>query len=716
MEYSRYERGSEWRKWDLQVCTNKYTNYNGITLTGKTLKKVKELTGLTSEKINSDHKNISNEDYAKLYIEYLVNFTDINVIAITNHNTGEGIQEIITYLKSKQNYKEKDNTYNNFKIFPGVEIGGNDRCHVLIIFNPKTTINRKYIYNQNEEQIGEKTWNDFIDEFLNDIGIPQPRFLEIGKPCNSSNKGLLGILDKAKEWDFIVVLPHLNNSDGWGRELQENNKIETYRHKEFGIVDIKSIGNNTALKNILDGKNVIYGNKIIPKIITSDAKSILEIGNKFTWIKADPTFEGLKQILYEPEPGERVKIGQVEPDKKDPYKVISKIIFSNTNDFPNEIIFNNNLCSIIGSRSSGKSALLAYIAHAIDPEITEKNKEKGPGEGEDYSWENIKNSGLKYSATWKNNKENEDYPGKIVYLPQNYLFEFSKKPEEIKEKIKPVLYKKLPQFKEKYIQFEMNIKSINQEIKNAVEEWFVLNNKLLLLNDELKDYGNKNAIKNEKDEIIKDISNMKDKAKLSPEDLEQYQKASASLSNLKNKSDEIIEEQFKLYSIIKDEIYFKSITINLSPSIKNLPVNLQKEINNLLEIRGESILREINENVDIYKNKLESDTKENNDKIKEIKDKNKSIINRYKGYEELTGLINKINDYNDLLNKILKIEKEKRNKEEKIEIYLQNIKENIIKRDNLFKELVKSLNNKDKTSMQDIIYQIEYGIGNKIKD
>ena len=33
--------------------------------------------------------------------------------------------------------------------------------------------------------------------------------------------------------------------------------------------------------------------------------------NKCTWIKADPTFEGLKQILYEPE--ERVRIQQEDP-------------------------------------------------------------------------------------------------------------------------------------------------------------------------------------------------------------------------------------------------------------------------------------------------------------------------------------------------------------------------------------------------------------------
>jgi hypothetical protein len=86
-----------------------------------------------------------------------------------------------------------------------------------------------------------------------------------------------------------------------------------------------------------------------------------------TWIKADVSFEGLQQTLIEPQ--ERVRLQPTAPDHKDPYKVISKVTFSAPGDFPDEVLFNENLVSIIGSRSSGKSALLAYIAHAVDPEL-----------------------------------------------------------------------------------------------------------------------------------------------------------------------------------------------------------------------------------------------------------------------------------------------------------------------------------------------------------
>ena len=80
-----------------------------------------------------------------------------------------------------------------------------------------------------------------------------------------------------------------------------------------------------------------------------------------TWIKAGPTYAGLLQTLIEP--AERVAIQAAEPDQKEPYKVINRVTFSGSKDFPSEVLLNRNLISIIGSRSSGKSALLAFIAH-----------------------------------------------------------------------------------------------------------------------------------------------------------------------------------------------------------------------------------------------------------------------------------------------------------------------------------------------------------------
>ena len=47
------------------------------------------------------------------------------------------------------------------------------------------------------------------------------------------------------------------------------------------------------------------------------------IGDGYSWIKADTTFEGLQQILFEPE--DRVSLQESCPEIKNDYQVIDKV-------------------------------------------------------------------------------------------------------------------------------------------------------------------------------------------------------------------------------------------------------------------------------------------------------------------------------------------------------------------------------------------------------
>ncbi len=114
-----------------------------------------------------------------------------------------------------------------------------------------------------------------------------------------------------------------------------------------------------------------------PLIQSSDAHEEEQIGNKYTWIKAEKTFEGLKQIVYEPET--RVSIGEEKP--QDPlYKIDSvglnfdeEVKTTNEQDdtpfcyagFNETLFFSPNFTCVIGGRGSGKSTLLQLIASAI---------------------------------------------------------------------------------------------------------------------------------------------------------------------------------------------------------------------------------------------------------------------------------------------------------------------------------------------------------------
>ncbi|MCA9371444.1 AAA family ATPase [Candidatus Woesebacteria bacterium] len=97
---------------------------------------------------------------------------------------------------------------------------------------------------------------------------------------------------------------------------------------------------------------------------SSDAHSIDQIGKTLLWIKADPTFAGLKQVLNEPYA--RVFIGDTPPNLKPEHKVIKSISIPDSKGWFKdgfELELNRDLITIIGGRGSGKSALVEAIAY-----------------------------------------------------------------------------------------------------------------------------------------------------------------------------------------------------------------------------------------------------------------------------------------------------------------------------------------------------------------
>lgn len=114
-----------------------------------------------------------------------------------------------------------------------------------------------------------------------------------------------------------------------------------------------------------------------PCIHGSDAHEIAKLfrpdQDRFCWIKADPTFEGLKQLLYEPEG--RVHIGQTPPIFHDRARVICSIKFANPDGWFDDvkIPLNAGLVSIIGRKGSGKSALAETTAYAAGSWTTDES-------------------------------------------------------------------------------------------------------------------------------------------------------------------------------------------------------------------------------------------------------------------------------------------------------------------------------------------------------
>ena len=87
-----------------------------------------------------------------------------------------------------------------------------------------------------------------------------------------------------------------------------------------------------------------------------------ECDMRYLWVKADPTFDGLTQLRWEPD--SRVYIGSSPPDVLMPELTIQSV---STVKLPwlldSGIEINPGLVAVIGARGSGKTALLDLIAH-----------------------------------------------------------------------------------------------------------------------------------------------------------------------------------------------------------------------------------------------------------------------------------------------------------------------------------------------------------------
>ena len=179
-----------------------------------------------------------------------------------------------------------------------------------------------------------------------------------------------------------------------------------------------------------------------PCLHSSDAHNDAELFNSppesHTWIKADPTFHGLRQLLNEPE--DRVWIGETPPSiarvRQRPTKVIQSIAIERSPSaatlerwFDCNIPLNAELVAIIGNKGSGKSALSDIIGllggSPRHDSFSFLNKERfcHPKDNKarhfraTLTW----NDGTSDSVPSLDSIPGPDAVEKVKYIPQNYL-------------------------------------------------------------------------------------------------------------------------------------------------------------------------------------------------------------------------------------------------------------------------------------------------------
>lgn len=273
-----------------------------------------------------------------------------------------------------------------------------------------------------------------------------------------SNKSYTEVLSKVQENNGITIYPHCNSDNGLFQERGKTDRThlgDQFNYQEF---------------NILQGKNKSRGERLLSYIASkssdlkagycyttaTDARCLRDIlspddeGN-YTWIKADPTFEGLKQIMFES--SSRIAIQGNRPEDKSGYQVIDRIEISNDLILNDHLDLNSNMNSIIGGRSTGKSVLLTAIAQKLKTEEPISFAHKP--EYEDF----VRGVSSSLSVIWKDGEINDDR--EIEFFQQGYMYDLATDSKKLSELIQDILrIKGKSNFLESYFTKKAEIKSL----------------------------------------------------------------------------------------------------------------------------------------------------------------------------------------------------------------------------------------------------------------
>lgn len=416
------DNGSSWHKWDFHVHTPYSILHNEYGF-------------------DPNIEDENNQKHFDEYVKYLFMKAiekEIVAIGVTDYFSIDGYKRIRQdYLNNPEKMKAlfPDETLrvkiNQMFIFPNIEfrlsmfVGrDNNAVNYHVLFSDKVDVNTIEecflerlklpheadstlpLTRRSIETIGHEYKTNNPDEFRSDFFVGMEKITvnheDIIDALTSNsllaNKYLISIpvdedlsqIDWKSRDSYIRLILYQQSNLLMTSNLSTRNWALAKGHEKEQIAEFKSI------------KPCIWG---------SDAHSYERMfspdADRFCWIKADPTFEGLQQILYEPE--DRVRIQKNKPEEKDEHQIIDYLLFKDDRFQTNPVYFNEGLTSIIGGKSTGKSILIHHIAKGIDQKQVEE-REKTVGTGQRLN--------VPVDVVWKDGVSGDR---KIIYIPQSWL-------------------------------------------------------------------------------------------------------------------------------------------------------------------------------------------------------------------------------------------------------------------------------------------------------
>lgn len=583
--FNKYHKGSEWRKWDLHIHTPASIN-----------------------------QNYGGENGWEKFIEGLENLPkEVKVIGINDYYFIDGYEKVM-------NYKQEGRLSNIEKIFPILEFridtfgSSNEnklqKINLHIIFDVDENNLKKELKKIREEFISQipitgldkhKTKSLSIENFIVEGENLQNGFSNLIPPT----KHVFDLLSSSTWKDKCFLLLGYKE---WSN-LDKNNQLKPLKEDLYDKVHAFFTSNAENLSNSkkwLDefGNKPLFHSCDIHGFDILDTAEINTTGERLpavnyfcnTWIKADPTFEGLKQVIYEPE--DRVFIQASKPQEKTGYQIIDHVEIINNSIFNNKLHFNQNLNSIIGGRSSGKSILLGAIATKV--------KTTRPIEFSDPDYQKyVQEISDTIKVIWKDGQEENNR--EVEYFEQGYMHKIARNGSELNNIVNNIL---VQNGKEPILdEYKRFVTDNSKSIAGFVSDYFLLLRDIQEKESKVRDKGDKKGIEDEiaklKGELIKlSVTAITDEEKL------HYEEVKTSIEECNQRIQSITKDvglidKLKSINIIKDNLDYELISLTedvkaaISTSLDTIKADAQKqwteELERLLALGKSTIDRAIQE-------------------------------------------------------------------------------------------------------------------------